>query len=161
MKKFVLIVMCCLPAWALAVSSSHRQAAEELLSVSGMKDSMDKMINNMLNMQVRRSPQMVPYKDVMLKFLRKYLSYDSIKGDFVNIYTEEFTEDELRQITAFYRTPVGKKTIQKMPALMKKGAQVGVSKVVAHMAELQSMIKAEAEKNKKLTNKKALSPTEK
>jgi len=162
MKKLILIVMCCIPALAMAVSPGHRQAAEELLSVSGMKGSMDKMIDNMLTMQVQRNPNMLPYKDIMMKFLRKYLSFENIRGDFISIYTEEFTEGELRKITAFYRTPVGQKTIQRMPALMRKGAQVGVSKVVAHMGELQAMIKAEAEKNKKKQmNNNTLSPTAK
>jgi len=130
-----------------AASDSHRKAAEELINVSGAKQSMDRMITQMVNMQLRQKPMMVPYKDVLLKFFNKYLGYDNIKYDFIDIYTEEFTEKELREITAFYNTTTGKKTIVKMPVLMSKGMQVGMSKVKLHVGELREMIQAEARKN--------------
>ena len=130
-----------------AASDKHRQAAEELLNVSGLKVSMERMISQMVQMQLRQKPAMAPYQDIMLKFFNKYLGYDNIKHDFVDIYTEEFSENELHELIAFYKTPVGKKTISKMPILMNKGAQVGMSKVKLHINELRDMIEAEAKKN--------------
>ncbi len=72
--------------------------------------------------------------------------FKTLKNDFVNMYVSEFTEKELNDITEFYQTPTGKKTIEKMPALMAKGAQIGEEKVRQNLPELQEMIRAEAEK---------------
>ena len=71
----------------------------------------------------------------------------SLQEELLTIYTAEFTEEELKQIVAFYQTPVGKKAIEKLPQLTAKAGQRGVARVQAHQAELQQMI--EEEKNKK------------
>lgn len=145
MKHLVVILLALslnLPVMA-ATSQAHRQAAEELLEVTGLKGSMDRMITQMVEMQVQQKPEMQPYREVLLQFFAKYLGFNSIKPDFIDIYTEEFTEQELRQLTDFYRTPVGKKTITKLPVLMQKGAQIGMSKVRMHEGELREMLEAE------------------
>ena len=58
---------------------------------------------------------------------------------------------ELKELTAFYETPTGKKTIEKMPQLMAQGAQIGAARVQENMAELQAMIKEESERLKHLS----------
>lgn len=148
MKKFFisLAIVCLMSSTAWAATNSHRQAAEELLKVSDLKNTMDRMIVQMVELQLQQKPVMVPYRDVMLQFFNKYLSYGSIKYDFIDIYTEEFSEKELREIIRFYKTPVGKKTITKLPILMQKGAQVGMSKVKSHQNELREMLEAETKR---------------
>lgn len=47
-------------------------------------------------------------------------------------------------ITAFYSTPTGRKSIERMPALVSKGAQMGSARVQAHMDELRQLIEAES-----------------
>jgi|HubBroStandDraft_6_1064221.scaffolds.fasta_scaffold670627_2 hypothetical protein len=44
---------------------------------------------------------------------------------FVKIYRAKFTHEEIKQILAFYQTPVGLKTIDLMPVLLKEGAEAG------------------------------------
>ena len=82
----------------------------------------------------------------MKQFLAKYMSWDSLKADMIKIYMDEFTESELGELNKFYQTPVGKKTVEKMPTLMSKGAQLGGQRVQEHMPELQAAIAAEAQK---------------
>jgi len=141
----ILMAITTLPAYA--ATKSHKKAAETLLTTSGLETSMERMITQMVDLQLKQKPAMTPYREIMLTFFNKYLGYKNIKNDFVDIYTAEFTEKELKEITAFYQSPVGKKTIGKMPALMNKGAQLGMSKVKSHMNELRDMIQAEARKN--------------
>jgi len=59
------------------------------------------------------------------------------------IYMAEFSESELNELTKFYQTPLGKKTIQKMPALMAKGAEIGQKRVQKHLPELQAALAGE------------------
>lgn len=126
--------------------SSHTLAIEEFFEVMNMKETSDRTINQMLTMQIRQQPQLASYEDVMISFLRKYVSYDALKDDMVKLYESEFNEDEIRTMTAFYRTPVGKKAVAKLPTLTASGAQLGMQRVQSNMAELQQAIaKREAE----------------
>ncbi|WP_432382592.1 DUF2059 domain-containing protein [Duganella sp. P38] len=50
---------------------------------------------------------------------------DDILNETVPVYARNFSADELKQITAFYRTPVGAKMLAKMPQLTGEGMQIG------------------------------------
>ncbi len=45
---------------------------------------------------------------------------------FIPLYDETFTHEEIKQLNEFYETPVGKKTIQVMPELTQKGGALGM-----------------------------------
>ena len=74
------------------------------------------------------------------KFLNKYLNWESVKEDTITAYTQEFTEPELKKLTEFYKTPVGKKASEKMPQLAFIAGQLGLKKAQAHQAELRQML---------------------
>jgi hypothetical protein len=105
-------------------------------------------VDQMLALQIKQRPALMPYKEVMRKFFAKYLSYAALKDDLVKIYTDEFDENELRQIVKFYKTPAGKKMVARGPALMTKGMQLGVNSVQKHQDELKKMIEDESKKQK-------------
>jgi hypothetical protein len=46
-----------------------------------------------------------------------------IDSVYLPLYDKYFSEEELRQMVAFYRTPVGRKTIAVMPSLMQEAGQ--------------------------------------
>lgn len=120
--------------------SSHTLAIEEFFEVMNMKETSGRTIDQMLAMQIRQQPQLASYKDVMTAFLRKYVSYEALKADMIKLYQSEFTEAEIRKMTEFYRTPVGKKAVAKLPKLTASGAQLGMQRVQSNMAELQQAI---------------------
>lgn len=49
---------------------------------------------------------------------------DQLYNQLVPLYASHFTADEVKALTAFYRSPVGKKTLEVMPVLMGESAQV-------------------------------------
>ncbi len=126
------------------VDKEKLSAAMELLKVTQLDRTLEKLIVNNVNFQIRQKPMLAPYKKVMLKFFRKYMSWDSLKDEIAAIYVEKFTTDELKEITAFYKTPAGQKLALMAPELSKCGAELGAQKVQAHITELKTMIAAEA-----------------
>lgn len=141
----------------LVEKDSHTLAIEEFFAVMNMKETSDKTIDQMLAMQVQQQPKLASYKDIMTSFLRKYVSYEALKDDMVKLYKAEFTEDEIRTMSEFYRTPVGKKAVSKLPTLTASGAQLGMQRVQSNMAELQQAIaKREAELKAKSSNTETL-----
>lgn len=132
-----------------ADEKSHRQAAEDLLKTMQIEKQMQTAMNQMLDLQIKTQPGLAPYKDVMRKFLNKHISFAALKDELIQIYVDEFTETELKQISAFYKTPAGKKIVEKGPALVSKGIQLGSQRVAKHQDELRQMIEDEAKKQKK------------
>jgi hypothetical protein len=56
-----------------------------------------------------------------------------IETVYTPLYDKTFSEEELRQMLAFYRTPVGRKTIEVTPSLMQEAA-AGVEAAVRPLA---------------------------
>ena len=87
-----------------------------------------------------------PQREILQRFLTKYLNWESVKEDAITAYTHEFTEPELKKLTEFYRTPVGKKASEKMPQLALIAGQLGLKKAQAHQAELRQMLEDQKSK---------------
>jgi len=154
-RKRLCILFCAIAFSGLAVADEAATLeAEKLLDSMNMQATLDGAISTMLNLQIDQKPELAPFKNVMSAFLAKYMSYAALKPDLVTIYASEFSASELRDIRNFYATPSGKKSIEKMPALMGKGAAIGAKSVQDHIQELQQIIKDESERIRKLKGTK-------
>jgi hypothetical protein len=131
---------CC---WADAASKAQ---ATILLQSMGMDKAMNASIEQMMDIQLKQNPTLLPFRGVMAEFFRRYMSFDALKNDFAEVYGNAFTTQELEDITRFYMTPTGQKSIQLMPQLMSQGAEIGMAQVRRHMPQLQQMIQQEAER---------------
>lgn len=49
---------------------------------------------------------------------------DQLCNQLIPLYASHFTADEVKALTAFYRSPAGKKSLEVMPVLMGESAQV-------------------------------------
>ena len=134
------------PFVAVGDEQSHRKAAENLLIVMEIDKSLPKIAEQVVETQLQQNPQLAPQRDVLQRFLNKYLSWESVKEDTITAYAQEFTEQELKKLTEFYKTPVGKKASEKMPKLAFISGQIGLRQAQAHQTELRQMI--EEQKNK-------------
>jgi hypothetical protein len=128
------------PCVALGDAQSHRTAAENLLIVMEVDKSLPPLAEQVLENQLQQNPQLAPQREILQKFLHKYLDWASVRQDTITAYTQEFTEPELEQLTEFYATPVGKKVNEKMPKLMFIAGQIGLKKAQANQAELRQMM---------------------
>jgi hypothetical protein len=125
---------------ARADEVSHRQAAEELMIVSGSEKNFDKGFMVGFNSMMKDNPPEM--QKVGLDFAAKYLSWNSVKEDLIKLHIENFTEQELRDITAFYRTPTGQKSITILPTLFAKGMEIIQSRIADHKDELMTNLAA-------------------
>jgi hypothetical protein len=145
-----MIIALALPhAVSLADDASHRQAAETLLTVikteQDIQASADRLAENLL----RQNPQLAQHNTTVKTFITKYMNWSTLKEDVINLYVQAFTEDELKQLTSFYRSPIGQKAADKMPELANAGTQLGLTRLRANREELDQMIGAEEKKPEK------------
>jgi hypothetical protein len=124
-------------------ADSHRTAAENLLIVMEVDKSLPPLAEQVLEKQLQHNPQLAPQRQVLQKFLTRYLDWASVRQETITAYTQAFTETELKQLTEFYATPLGKKVHEKMPRLAFIAGQIGLQKAQAHHTELQQMIEKE------------------
>jgi len=132
------------PVAARVVTAGARQAAEELLRLMNMEQVLRAGMEVTMDAQVEQQPLMAPFRATMQAWADRHLTWGEFGPKLTQIYAEEFTEAELRELAAFYRTPVGRKAAALAPALSRRGAKVGGEVAEAHMAELQEMIRARA-----------------
>jgi hypothetical protein len=119
---------------------NHRAAAERLLTQLKLQALIDATLEAMLDAQISTNPQLQAFRPEMEQFMGKYLSWTALKEDFVRIYMDAYTQRELEDVLAFYSTPTGQKTIELMPALARKGAEIGQRRVQEHLPELKEMV---------------------
>jgi hypothetical protein len=124
------------------ITPSHLKAAEDMLTASGAGEQMRAGMDAMIKAAANNAPEdkRVKFTEVMNSFLTKYMNWEILKDQLTAIYAQEFTEKELKDLTTFYISPLGKKLNQKQPALMLKGAAIGQQAVQAHQVELQQMM---------------------
>jgi hypothetical protein len=134
------------PCVALGDAQSHRKAAENLLIVMEVDKSLPKVVEQVVENQVQQNPQLAAQREVLQRFLTKYVNWESVKEDAITAYTQEFTEPELKKLTEFYKTPVGKKASEKMPQLAFIAGQLGLRQAQAHQAELRQMLEDQKSK---------------
>ena len=146
MRLYVcLLTIACglLPAVCWADDASHRKAAEGLLITIEAEKTMQDHAERLLETLLKQNPQLMSQRDAVKTFITKYLHWPSLKEDVITLYAQEFTEAELKQLTAFYRTPVGHKSLAAMPKLAMAGTQLGITRLQAHREELQRMLEAD------------------
>ena len=119
--------------------SPHEKAARDLVRlVSG--DEIARMGIEEMVKGIRSDPEVAPYEDVFRAWYQKFFSENDAESEMVKLYMEIFSEKELREIAAFYKTPAGRKAIASLPELMSEAAEVGMRRSEEHRAELMEML---------------------
>jgi hypothetical protein len=142
MKKLFIAILIALPGVAFSQTAQHLKVSEQFLEISGARNSFEDVINSMLKTQTAAVPQEHREKfiSVMKEFMAKYFSYDILKPKMAKMYAEEFSEQELKDLVAFYSSATGKKFASKLGTLTTKGMQMGQAAVQEHKDELTQMM---------------------
>jgi len=124
------------------ITAAHFKAAEEVLQASGVdvqfKESIEALVNQYSEQVAVEKRE--KFKRVLNTFMAKYASWDNVKDSLSSIYAEAFSEAELKQLAAFYQTPLGKKLVREQPFLLQKSMQFGQTLIASHQVELQQML---------------------
>jgi len=108
-----------------APSPGALAAAKELVALKGGAAMFDPLIPGVIesvkNQFIPTNPQLTkPLTDVATVLHKEYAAKRSEILDLVSqIYAKHFTEAELKDIVAFYKTPAGKKMVAQEPAAIK------------------------------------------
>lgn len=145
MKLFLtLILVCACLDCALAETQlrevTEKQAgeaaslrpAQELLALIEVEEMMQSTSQAVFAPYLKRLKE-IGYPDAAVDeinqaanaFFAKIATDPELKENMMALYEKEFTDEELRQVVAFYKTPSGQKTLKRLPLLFKEGAKLG------------------------------------
>jgi hypothetical protein len=124
---------------AAAQDAVKHELALELLEAMHVPDQLQASLDATLTSQLQ-SLEMNGMQDVLRQFYARYLTWDALKDRYADMYAAQFTEDDLRAMAAFYRSPPGQRLARATPRLIVQGQELGEAAVRAHLPELRQMI---------------------
>lgn len=138
---------------AVFAQENKRQAlAEELLTSMDMQSSIEQSfakVKQMLPQQMKSMQQAMGTTNVpesvsaqtakIFDMVAEELSWNKMKADYVALYAETLSEQELRDLIAFYKTPTGQSFVKKQPELMQRAMEINQKLMIKIMPRIQAI----------------------
>jgi len=124
-------------------------AAQDLFKAMKLQENLSDTANAMIDSEISRNPGLTPYREVMVQWLKKYMTWDAMLPELTKMYTDTFSEAELKQMATFYGSPAGQKSLEKLPEMMQRTAMAGARLSQPHSDELRAAMTAKSEELKK------------
>jgi hypothetical protein len=120
--------------------TSREAAAAELIALLRLEEVTMASVDLMMETMIDQNPAFESFRAIFVDFFTEHYRWEELEPEYVRIYAEAYTEPEIRELIGFYQTPVGQKTVDLMPVLMRQGAEVGERQIEPHLPELQQRI---------------------
>ena len=101
----------CAAVGGAELSETHRAAALEFLRAKGTPQLLERNGRIMLEKQLAAAPEYAEHRAELEKFYLSTFGFEALKDDLAAMYAAEYSEDELKNLTAFYSTPLGRKSV--------------------------------------------------
>ena len=152
--SLIIGVMLWCPSLVRADEASKSIKAEELLQLT-QGDQMVKMMEPMMNGMAAQMGNDIPAEqrakvaEMQGKMMALVaVSFSKAKPALVKVYTDTYTEEEIDGILAFYKSPVGKAFLQKMPEVMQRSMPVMMKMMGDLQPEIKTIMEGMKEKSK-------------
>jgi uncharacterized protein len=137
---------------ARAQTPTSLAAAKELISLEGGVTMFDPLVPGVIesakNAYLPTNPQLSKELNEVALQLRK--EYDPKRAEILNevskIYAQHFTEQELKDLVAFYKTPLGKKMITEEPIALDQSLKAAQTWATKFSDEVLERFRAEMKK---------------
>ena len=120
----IILLFCGLTTIGFGQTDSKIENIKILLELTGAGKMGVQAADNML------TSFKTSYKEVPEQFwidFKKELNPATLVNLMIPIYDKYYTEDDIKQLTDFYQTPIGKKVIFNTPFIMQESMQAGQS----------------------------------
>ena len=128
----------------LADEASKRARIEEMLSITNAESMTNQMLEQVRGMAFQNSgPTDASAKQLqnrIFDLLKQELAWAKMKPEYVKLYDELFTEEELDAIVAFYRSPAGQAMTKKMPQLVQRSMQLSQRRMNDVMPKVKQLL---------------------
>jgi hypothetical protein len=135
-----LLLCAAVPAAAQEEPTAGELAAvRELLEVSRTRENFIRGME--LGMEAGGMMELTDeLRQVIRGFMDEFFAYEELEPEFIRIYTDQFTEEEVRAITAFYRTPAGMRMVERTPEITAAIQVITMQRMQEHMPVLMERV---------------------
>ncbi|MBL4827367.1 MAG: DUF2059 domain-containing protein [Spongiibacteraceae bacterium] len=137
------------PVISSASEQSKKEDVEKLLGlmkadsmIESMHSQMDQLIQGMNHQfQIKPSEQAIYDKHAskILIAMKQQVNWEKIKTPITDIYVKHYTEQEIQDLLAFYKTDTGQSMIKKMPGIMNESIQVSQQMMSSFIPTMKSI----------------------
>lgn len=152
-------LLCCgmmLASVGVWAQTPKDKLVEEMLVLSGTPETLKNLPAQIMQMQtgmINQQSGLTPEKkEKLLAFQKKIMqkvmdviSWEKMKNDYIALYADVYSEEELTALINFLKSPVGQKMMQKNPQLMQNAMAMMQQKMQKLAPELEKMGKEFAE----------------
>ncbi|WDY59316.1 DUF2059 domain-containing protein [Pseudomonas sp. PSKL.D1] len=128
------VALACASGQVLAATASHNAAAEKFLTLANADKLGTPVYMQVQQMFAQRFAQtkapaskqsvLESYQAKANAALDSAIGWNKLKPKMVDLYTQTFTEQELKDLVKFYESPLGKKVLTQMPKVTQQSAQL-------------------------------------
>ena len=160
------LLVCAGPA--LAATASHEASAEAFLMMAHADKLGTPVYMQVQQMFAQRFAQanapeskkatLESYQAKANAALDQAIGWNKLKPEMVKLYTDNFTEQELKDLVKFYQSPLGQKIVKTMPQVTEQSAEL----TQQHLQEAAPVVnKLLADMTAEVTPPKAAEPAKK
>lgn len=158
---FAALLLTLISTQVMADAASHAAAAKQLLKLVNADQIAGPwygQVNQMFAQRFAESQAPASKKAVLESYqakakatLDKAVGWNKIEPEMVSLYTKGFSEAELNELIAFYKSPLGQKVLKQMPALFAESMKMTQAKLEPVVPQVNQLLE---QMTKELTAKK-------
>jgi uncharacterized protein len=120
------------PQVAMAVEAEKHADIQALMQETGMLANMNRTVELLMPQVINSLKKVNPnipqatwddFSRLGSEEFKKSLA--ELQEPVITIFDKNFTDGEIKQLIAFYKTPLGQKVVTQMPVVMQQSAQLG------------------------------------
>lgn len=144
MKKLLTTLACALLCAAPAAAQGEptpgqMAAAMDLLEASNTRENFVRGME--IGMEQGGMGKLSPaVRKALRDFMAAHFRYEEMEPEFARAYADVFTEQELRELAAFYRTPLGRRVVETQPEIMAATQRIAMDRMQTLMPQLMQAI---------------------
>lgn len=131
------------PAPGVLTKQKMREAASILVDRMNQDNTLREQTNAIIQQQtdaLKQTPCAESAAPQVRSLLEKALNPENFRTAMVNVYTNNFTLDELNWMVQFYNTPLGKKILQVQPAMYRVISTTSANNIKAAEPDIAAAI---------------------
>lgn len=96
---------------------------------------------NGVNVTVARQQRVDQLNEKLKKLIVNDLSWDSLEPEYTKLYADAYTEQQLDDLIAFYKTPTGQAVAEKTPILAGQISNISQERLAALLPQIQQIVR--------------------
>jgi hypothetical protein len=132
---------------AAKIEGFFKLAKLDQLSAQTMKQAMDQVNSGMMQQitGVKLTPDQQQKSDELsqkvMKIISDAMSWDKLEPAYAKLYMDAYTEAQIDDIVAFYKSPTGQVMVEKTPTLVTQANAVVKERMSSAIPEIQKIMK--------------------